>query len=94
MLGGQVDPGQAAHDDEEAAVGGLVGGDDPAQAGARIDRRAPVIVALVAGAEAGDGQEARPGEGVADQLAVARLEDVERHEPTGQEHRVGQREDR
>src|SRR5262249_27702749 len=93
-LARDLDPRDTAQQQREPAVRQLLGADDAADAPALVHRRPALVRGLVTGAQARDAHELAAGEAVARQLAVARLEHVQRQQAARQQHAVRQRKDR
>ena len=89
----QLHPLQAQHQHVVGAVGQVVVGGDPAEAGHRIERRPAFVILLPARRQHGHGDQPVVGQGVFEQIAVARLENVKRLHHVGKQHQVRQREE-
>src|SRR5664279_2727143 len=77
-LADQLDPSDAAQQQREPAIRQLLGADDLADAKPLVDRRLAVIALLEAWAQPSDTHVVVPREAVPGELAITRLEHVER----------------
>jgi hypothetical protein len=94
QLADQLDPCDAAQQEREPAIRQLLGADDLADAEPLVDRRPAVVALLEAGPQPSDAHVVVPREAVARELAITRLEHVERHETARQQHTIRQRKNR
>jgi hypothetical protein len=85
---------EPAENDVEPAVGQAFHVRDEARAAHRVDRRPALVPFLVPGDDHRHADDAIALDRFRDQLPVARLEDVQRQEHPGKQHRRRQREER